>query len=69
MRIDENELLRSYDIQTAHVNDFFYPHVQEYKGQLYMSFTNSRQHIYLSKFSLLKESNDSIREKIKKLIN
>ena len=69
MRIDENELLRSYDIQTAHVNDFFYPYVQEYKGQLYMSFTNSRQHIYLSKFSLLKESNDSIREKIKKLIN
>jgi hypothetical protein len=69
VRIDEAYPFKSYPVQTAKVDDCFYPFVQEYGGELYMSFTQSRQHVWLCKFSLLAKSNDSIKARVKELLN
>lgn len=67
MLIDRNILNRSVEIQTAKIPDYFYPYVQVYNNELYMSFTNSRSHIYLSKFTINNISNDTIINKFKDL--
>ena len=69
MRIDEAYPHKSFEVQTAKVNDCFYPYVQEYNGKLYISFTQSRQHIWLCEFNLMKKTNDEIRTKISQLLN
>lgn len=50
MQIDQNVLAKSREVATAQVNDCFYPFTQNIDGQMYMSFTQSRQHIWLTKF-------------------
>ncbi|UFK64823.1 hypothetical protein [Limosilactobacillus reuteri] len=51
MQIDQNVLEKSYEVATAVVQDCFYPFTQNIDGQMYMSFTQSRQHIWLNKFN------------------
>lgn len=69
MLIDEDNLIRSKDVQVAQVPDYFYPYMQKYKGELYMSFTNSRQHIYVSKFTICSIDSDTIRDKFNQMFN
>lgn len=67
MQIDQTCLNRSRDIKVAKVPDYFYPFVQIYNGELYMSFTQTRKHIWLSKFTLNAISTDAIIDKFKQL--
>ena len=60
MQIDQNVLERSYEVATAEVQDCFYPFTQNIDGQMYMSFTQSRHHIWLTKFSPTYYSNDEV---------
>ena len=60
MQIDQNVLERSYEVATAEVQDCFYPFTQKIDGQMYMSFTQSRHHIWLSEFSPVYYSNDEV---------
>lgn len=69
MLIDENNLVRSKDVQVAQVPDYFYPYMQKYKGELYISFTNSRKHIYVSKFTIRSIDSDTIRDKFNQMFN
>lgn len=69
MLIDEDNLIRSKDVQVAQVPDYFYPYMQKYKGELYISFTNSRQHIYVSKFTICSIDSDTIRDKFNQMFN
>ena len=67
MQIDQKRLNRSRDIKVAKVPDYFYPFTQIYNGELYMSFTQTRKHIWLSKFTLNAISTDAIIDKFKQL--
>lgn len=67
MLIDEDNLIRSKDVQVAQVPDYFYPYMQNYKGELYISFTNSRRHIYVSKFTICSIDSDTIRDKFNQM--
>lgn len=69
MSIDTNQLNRSYDIQVAQVPDYFYPFMQTYNNELYMSFTASRRHIYLSKVTVGSISANSINTVFKAMFN
>lgn len=69
MQIDEDNLIRSKDVQVAQVPNYFYPYMQEYKGELYISFTDSRKHIYVSKFTILSIDSETIREKFNQMFN
>lgn len=69
MLIDEDNLIRSKDVQVAQVPDYFYPYMHNYKGELYISFTNSRQHIYVSKFTICSIDSDTIRDKFNQMFN
>lgn len=60
IQIDQNILEKSYEVATAKVQDCFYPFTQNIDGQMYMSFTQSRQHIWLNKFSPTYYSNDEV---------
>lgn len=60
MQIDQNVLEKSYEVATAEVQDCFYPFTQNIDGQMYMSFTQSRHHIWLNKFSSTYYSNDEV---------
>ena len=66
-RIDLNYLCKSREISIALVNDYFYPYTLYYNNEFYMSFTKSRQHIYLSKFRLSYSSDTIIANKLKTL--
>lgn len=57
----------SYDVQVAKIPDYFYPFVQVYGQDIYVSFTASRQNIYLSKISIEKDSTDEIINKFKQI--
>ena len=52
IRIDTNTLGHSEPIQSAVLNDCFYPFIQSYNNDMYISFTQSRKHIWLSKFEI-----------------
>lgn len=67
MQINQANLNRSVEIQVAKIPDYFYPFTQVYNGELYMSYTQSRQHIWLSKFTLGTVSTDVIIAKFKEL--
>lgn len=67
MQIDQTNLNRSVEIQVAKVPDYFYPFTQVYNGELYMSYTQSRQHIWLSKFTVGTVSTDAILAKFRDL--
>lgn len=69
MLIDEDNLIRSKDVQVAQVPDYFYPYMQKYKEELYISFTNSRRHIYVSKFTIRSIDSDTIRDKFNQMFN
>lgn len=66
-QINETNLDQSHDISAAWVDDMFYPYVQIYNGELYMSFTQTRKHIWLSKFTLETISTDTIIDKFRQL--
>ena len=68
MKIDQSEISRSYDVQCAWVIDLFYPFLQEYKGKLYMSFTQSRKHIWLSNFRIRPLTTAQVIDKFRKLL-
>lgn len=67
MQIDQNVLERSYEVATAEVQDCFYPFTQNIDGQMYMSFTQSRHHIWLTKFSPTYYSNDEVANSFSKI--
>jgi len=52
MEIDIDDISNCRDIQVAQVPDYFYPFVRQCGDELYMSFTASRQHIFLSNFTI-----------------
>lgn len=68
MLIDQNKLDQSHEVATAAVDDCFYPFVQNINGQMYMSFTQSRQHIWLSRFTPVYLSDNDVLEKFTKLL-
>lgn len=65
MKIDTNNLVLSYDVQVGYVPDYFYPFVQVYGNDLYVSYTASRQHIYLAKFTLRAVALDEVIDKFR----
>lgn len=65
MKIDTNNLILSCDVQVGYVPDYFYPFVQVYGNDLYVSYTASRQHIYLSKFTLRAVALDEVIDKFR----
>ena len=67
MQIDQKDLNKSYEIQTARVPDYFFPYVEHYKGELYMSYTASRKHIYLAKFTIGSLTTDAILDRFREL--
>lgn len=67
MQVNQTNLNRSVEVQVAKVPDYFYPFTQIYNGESYMSFTQSRQHIWLSKFTLGSISTDTILDKFMQL--
>ena len=67
MMVNKTYLNYSYDIQVAVVPNYFYPFVQVYGNDLYVSFTASRQHIYLSKVTLGSLSNNRIINKFREI--
>ena len=67
LEVNQTNLNRSTEIQTAKISDYFYPFVQVYNNELYVSFTQSRKHIWLSKFSLRTITTVEIMNKIKQL--
>ena len=67
MQIDQNVLEKSYEVATAEVQDCFYPFTQNVDGQIYMSFTQSRHHIWLTKFSPTYYSNDEVANSFSKI--
>ena len=69
MEIDEENLVRSRDIQVAQIPDYFYPFMQIYNNELYISFTQSRQHIFVSKFTINPISSENVREKFYNILN
>ena len=68
-RIDEKYIYHTNSVQCAKVPDYFYPFVQVYNEKIYVSFTNSRKHIYLSQFTLNSISADMITEKFKEIFD
>ena len=67
MHIDQKSLSRSYEYQVARVPDYFFPYVECYKGQYYMTYTATRKHIYLSKFTIGSLSTDAILDRFNEL--
>ena len=64
LEVNQSNLDQSHDISVADVNDMFYPFVQSVNDQLYVSLTQSRQHIWVSTISLPKIEESTILEKI-----
>ena len=50
--INTSKLSDSHELKVAEVPNCFYPYSFEYKGEMYISYTKDRQHIYLSKFTI-----------------
>lgn len=67
--IDTNHLENSIDIETANAISSFYPFMQTYNNELYMSYTQNRQHIYLSKFTIQSISKSTIATAFKNMFN
>ena len=67
MQINQKDLNKSYEIQTARVPDYFFPYVDHYNGELYMSYTASRKHIYLAKFTIGSLTTDAILDRFREL--
>lgn len=67
MKINKTYLNYSCDVQVAKVPDYFYPFVQVYGQDIYVSFTASRNNIYLSKVSIEKNSADDVINKFKQI--
>lgn len=67
MTINTECIQQSYEIQTALTGFNFYPFVQSYNNELYISFTQSRKHIYLCKFTLSHISKTTMLEKLANL--
>ena len=67
MHINQTDLNKSYEIQTARVPDYFFPYVEHYNGELYMSYTASRKHIYLAKFTIGSLTTDAILDRFREL--
>ena len=64
MKINTDCIQQSYEIQTAVTGFNFYPFVQSYNNELYISFTQSRKHIYLCKFTLSHITKGTMLEKL-----
>jgi hypothetical protein len=58
--INKSNIAKSYTVQTAVVPDYFYPYVLNHNGELYISYTQSRKHIWLSKFNIKTISDSAI---------
>lgn len=67
MHINQHDLNKSYEIPTARVPDYFFPCVDYYNGELYMSYTASRKHIYLAKFTIGSLTTDAILDRFREL--
>ena len=67
LKINTSNLNNSFDVEIAKVPDYFYPYCQIYNNELYMSFTQSRQHIWLSKFTIGTPSSNIIDNKFKEI--
>lgn len=51
-QINSENLSMSFPIQTAYINNLFYPFVQNYKDKLYMTITQNRNYVQFLEFSL-----------------
>lgn len=61
MKIAEDYIEKSYEIQSAVVNDCFYPFVNLNNNDVYMSVTQSRQHIWLARINIGYNGIDAIK--------
>ena len=68
MCINTTNISKSYTIQTAQVPNYFYPFILVYDNEIYVSFTQARLHIYLSKFTLGTISASAISTAFKSLL-
>lgn len=69
MKIDQSNLAYSYDVQVALLKaPSFYPYALAYKGSLYMSFTENRRHIWLSRFRIRPVTTAEVISKFRKLM-
>lgn len=64
MIVDSNVLSRSFDVQVAFVGQGYYPFSQVYNNEYYMIYTQNKQHIYLSKFTLPSISEETVINKL-----
>ena len=69
VEINQDNIRQSKTIQTAWVSDGFYPFVNVYDNELYISYTQWRKHIWLSKFSIKSISMRTINGVFEKLFN
>lgn len=51
-RIYMSQINRSVPYAVAEVDNSFYPYTLAYNGEMYMAYTQNRQHIYLCKFTM-----------------
>jgi hypothetical protein len=66
MRINQSLLNRSCEVQVAKVPDYFFPYADYYNGDLYMTYTASRKHIYMARFTIESITTDEILDKLRK---
>lgn len=69
MEINTENIARSTEIQTARcLHSCFYPFIIEYNNEYYISYTDTRLRIYVSKFTIKPKSDGEIDEVFKNLI-
>lgn len=68
MNVNTQFLEKSYEVQVAMVDDMFYPYVDSYGEQLYMSLTKSRLEIRLAKITLEKYPKETILTKLLNIV-
>lgn len=68
MKINKKNLNKSYEVQTARVPFYFYPYMDSYNGELYMSYTDAYKHIQLAKFTIESIDHDTIGNQILTLV-
>ena len=68
--INQSNINQSYDLQCAALpRSYFYPYVDIYNSEIYMSCTEGREHIYLCKIPVNDPTDQAITAIFKTLLN
>lgn len=68
MRVNKTRIEKSFEVQTAKVPFYFYPYIDVYNNDVYMSYCASYKHIYLSKISIESVDSNNITSKLLSLV-